>query len=249
MASSSKQPIDLATEYSAMSLGDDEEVEFSIEEGDNSDCPTETPFILVGKFLTEKTTRFNFFRDTMATVWRPKKGMMAREVSTNLFLFYFVHELDIKKVLNGGPWSFDQSLLLLKQIEPNTSPHGINLNYADFWVQAYNIPPGMQTAKTTEMIGAFLGTFIMADTENLGGLWKDFMRVRARIDVSKPLKRKMKVKPANGNVERNYSPDLRANGRRSQPNTAQRWLLPELPRRRSNEETPKSPFTSDDYPQ
>lgn len=287
MASSSKQPIDLATEYSAMSLGDDEEVEFSIEEGDNSDCPTKTPFILVGKLLTEKTTRFNFFRDTMATVWRPKKGMMAREVSTNLFLFYFVHELDIKKVLNGGPWSFDQSLLLLKQIEPNTSPHGINLNYADFWVQAYNIPPGMQTAKTTEMIGAFLGTFIMADTENLGGLWKDFMRVRARIDVSKPLKRKMKVKPANGdpfyinfkyerlptfcflcglighnesscdilfesnsgNVERNYSPDLRANGRRSQPNTAQRWLLPELPRRRSNEETPKSPFTSDDYPQ
>nr|GMD70533.1 uncharacterized protein LOC109179941 [Ipomoea batatas] len=193
MASSSKQPIDLATEYSAMSLGDDEEVEFSIEEGDNSDCPTKTPFILVGKLLTEKTTRFNFFRDTMATVWRPKKGMMAREVSSNLFLFYFVHELDIKKILNGDPWSFDQSLLLLKQIEPNTSPHGIHLNYADFWVQAYNIPPG--------------------------------------------------------NVEQNYSLDLRANGRRSQSNTAQRWLLPELPRRRTNEETPKSPFTSDDYPQ
>lgn len=183
-----------------MSLGDEEEVEFSIEDGDISDSQTETPFILVGKLLTEKTTRFTYFRDTMASVWRPKKGMMARDVSTNLFLFYFVHELDIKKVLNEGPWSFDQSLLLLKQIEPNTSPHGIYLTKADFWVQAYNIPSGMQTTKTAEMIGAFLGTYITADVDKLGSLWKDFMRVRAQIDVSKPLRRKMKVKPANGDA-------------------------------------------------
>lgn len=196
MASSSKQPEDLARDYSFMSIRDEEEVEFSIETGDNSDSQFETPYILLGKLLTEKTTRFNFFKDTMASVWRPKKGMMAREVSSNLYLFYFVHELDIKKVLNNGPWSYDQSLLLLKQIEPNTSPHGIHLTHADFWVQAYNIPSGMQTTRTAEMIGAFLGAFISADVDILGGLWKDFLRVRARIDVSKPLRRKMKVKPA-----------------------------------------------------
>ncbi|XP_031097099.1 uncharacterized protein At4g02000-like [Ipomoea triloba] len=181
-----------------MSIRDEEEVEFSIEAGDNSDSLTETPYILVGKLLIEKTTRFNFFRDTMASVWRPKKGMMAREVSSNLYLFYFVHEIDINKVLNNGPWSYDQSLLLLKQIEPNTSPHGILLTHADFWVQAYNIPSGMQTTKTAEMISAYLGMFITADVDVLGGLWKDFLRVRARIDISKPLRRKMNVKPATG---------------------------------------------------
>ncbi|XP_019167797.1 PREDICTED: uncharacterized protein At4g02000-like [Ipomoea nil] len=134
----------------------------------------------------------------MASVWKPKKGMIAREVSTNLFLFYFVHELDIQKVLNEGPWSYEQSLLLLKQIEPNTPPHGIHLTHADFWVQAYNIPTGMRTTKTAKMVGAFIGSFISANISILEGLWKDFMRVRVRMDVSKPLNRKMRVKPSSG---------------------------------------------------
>ncbi|XP_019184964.1 PREDICTED: uncharacterized protein LOC109179941 [Ipomoea nil] len=283
MASSCNHPIDLAKEYASMSLRDDEEVEFSIEEGDSSDTLVETPFILLGKLLTEKSTRFNYLKDTMATVWRPKRGMIAREISTNLFLFYFVHELDIRKVLNEGPWSYEQSPLFLKQIEPNTSPHGIQLTHADLWVQAYNIPQSMQTKKIAEMIGAFFGSFITADTEKLEGLWKDFMRVRVQLYVSKPLKRKMKVKPPKGDsfyiefkyerlptfcficglighnekscdilfdsnpgsVERFYSPDLRATGRRSQPCAGQQWMLPELPRRKTEGETQKHTFNPD----
>nr|GMD47216.1 kinesin-like protein KIN-8A isoform X2 [Ipomoea batatas] len=51
-----------------------------------------------------------------------------------------------------------------------------------------------------------------------------------------------------GNVERNYSLDLRATGRRSQPNTSQRWLLPELPRRQTNAESQKPTFNSANCP-
>nr|GMD47164.1 uncharacterized protein LOC109179941 [Ipomoea batatas] len=50
------------------------------------------------------------------------------------------------------------------------------------------------------------------------------------------------------NMERNYSPELKATSRRSQPSSGQRWLLPELPRRRTNEATQKSPSASDDCP-
>ncbi|XP_031108627.1 uncharacterized protein LOC116013111 [Ipomoea triloba] len=283
MASSSKQPMDLADEYSAMSLRDDEEFEFPIEEGTASDFLVETPFILAGKLLTEKPTRFNYLKDTMASIWRPKKGMMAKEVSSNMFLFYFVHELDIKKILEGGPWSYDQNLLLLKQIEPNVPPQEIQLTTADFWVQAFNIPSSMQTKKTAEMVGAFLGSFIKVDENNLDGLWKSFMRIRVQMNITKPLKRKMKVKPPGGDtfyiefkyerlatfcficglighnerscdelfegrseiLARNYGPELRATGRRSQPSAGQPWMLLELPRQQITEETKKSTFTPD----
>lgn len=133
----------------------------------------------------------------------------------------------------------------------------------------------MQTKKTAEMIGAFLGSFISTDTVNSEGLWKDFMRVRVQMDISKPIKRKMKVKPSRsepfyiefkyerlptfcflcglighnenscdilfdsntGNIERAYGPELRATGRRSQPCAGQRWILPELPRRKPDGES------------
>jgi len=48
------------------------------------------------------------------------------------------------------------------------------------------------------MIGACLGSFIATGTENSGGLWNEFMHARVQMDVSKPLKKKMKDKPANG---------------------------------------------------
>nr|GMD65554.1 ase inhibitor I13, potato inhibitor I [Ipomoea batatas] len=44
---------------------------------------------------------------------------------------------------------------------------------------------------------------------------------------------------------RNYGPELRATGRRSQPNAGQQWMLAELPRRRPNEETTNHNFSSD----
>ncbi|XP_019156927.1 PREDICTED: uncharacterized protein LOC109153517 [Ipomoea nil] len=204
MASSSKHHMDLGEEYSALSLGDDEEEfddEFPIAEGAAADIEIETPFILVGKLLSEKPTRFNFLKDTMASIWKPKKGMMAREVSTNLFLFFFVNELDIRKVLDDGPWSYDENLLLLKRIESNIPPHRVQLIAADFWVQAYNIPTNMQTYKTAEMIGSSLGSFIKADDivdNNPDGLSTSFMRVRVQLDTSKPLTKKMKIKPATG---------------------------------------------------
>nr|GMD70849.1 uncharacterized protein LOC109179941 [Ipomoea batatas] len=65
-------------------------------------------------------------------------------------------------------------------------------------VQAYNIPPSMQTKKIAKMIGAFLGSFRMIDEANMDGLWRRFMRVRVQLDVTKPLKRKMRVKPPRG---------------------------------------------------
>ncbi|XP_019198404.1 PREDICTED: uncharacterized protein LOC109192285 [Ipomoea nil] len=136
----------------------------------------------------------------MASIWRPSRGMMAREVSHNLFIFYFFHEVDLLRVIEDGPWSFEQSLLLLQRVEQNESPFDICLNYDEFWVQAHNFPMSLQNRKMAEAIGNFVGEFIKLDTINMNGLWKPFMRVRARLDATKPLKRKMKVKPPKGDV-------------------------------------------------
>jgi len=43
-------------------------------------------YTLVGRLITEKIIKFPFMRDTMATVWRPVKGVAAKELSNNTSL-------------------------------------------------------------------------------------------------------------------------------------------------------------------
>lgn len=91
-------------------------------------------YTLVGKLLTEKPVKFNFMRDTLAAVWRPGKGMSVKEISSNLFLFQLFHEVDMKRILEDGPWAYEHSLLVLTKMEPNISPYEAQLNRADFWI-------------------------------------------------------------------------------------------------------------------
>nr|GLL33662.1 uncharacterized protein LOC109167503 [Ipomoea trifida] len=58
--------VDLEVAYAALEITDDEPDEFTL-------APDEDlRFALVGKLITDKTIKFSFMRDTMATVWRPE---------------------------------------------------------------------------------------------------------------------------------------------------------------------------------
>lgn len=94
--------------------------------------PEEEEFTLVGTLLTDKVIKFNFMQETLATVWRPGRGMIVKEVATNLFLFSFFHRKDMRRILNDGPWSYDQSLLVLKLLGENESPFEADLSKAEF---------------------------------------------------------------------------------------------------------------------
>ena len=41
------------------------------------------------------------------------KGICIKENEPNLFLFWFYHEIDLRRVVEGGPWTFDCHVLLL----------------------------------------------------------------------------------------------------------------------------------------
>ncbi|EEF30381.1 conserved hypothetical protein [Ricinus communis] len=69
------------------------------------------------RFLTEKPIKFSFMKQNLASLCRPVEGVCIREISSTLFLFQFFHEIDMKRVINSGPSTFEQHLLLLKQLE------------------------------------------------------------------------------------------------------------------------------------
>lgn len=72
-------------------------------------------------------------------------------------------------------------------------PIQIPLIYLDIWVRIFDIPVGYFSEKTGKLLGDFIGTFLEYDAQNSMSIWRDFMRVRTRLDVRYPLKRCKKL--------------------------------------------------------
>lgn len=100
----------------ALEINDDEPEEFTLELGED------LIFTLVGKFITDKAIKFPIMRDTMATIWRPGRGMAIKELLNHTYLFQFFHKIDVHRIIDDEPWSFEQNLLVLARLQPDIPP-------------------------------------------------------------------------------------------------------------------------------
>lgn len=73
----------------------------------------------------------------------------------------------------------------------------IPLNSIDLWIQIHEMRSGFMSEKVVMKIGKIgkqIGTFVSSCPNNFIGRWREYMRIRVVIDISKPLKRRMKVR-------------------------------------------------------
>ncbi|KAJ9190024.1 hypothetical protein P3X46_001261 [Hevea brasiliensis] len=119
---------------------------------------------VIGRFLTDRSINFIAMKNTLASLWRPIKGVVIKELRINLYLFQFFHDLDIERVTNGVPWTFDQHILIMKELS--------------MWVQAYDIPNGFMTERIGNAIGQHNGTYVESDPDNFARVWRNYMRIR-----------------------------------------------------------------------
>lgn len=196
MAASSSRSLDEV--YSSLSISEEEE--FGLEVGADIVGFTleDLKLSLMGKLLTDKPIKFQFLKDTMAATWRPGKGVCIKELGYNLFIFQFFHEVDVERILDDGPWSFERNMLLLHILKDNESPFHIQLTMTEFWIQVHSLPSNFHIERIFEAIGAHLGEYVKADHSKDEDPWKMFIRLRVRIDVTKPLKRRMKLRRSGG---------------------------------------------------
>ena len=97
---------------------------------------------LVGQFLTDKTINFQAMKHYMAGVWRPGMGITMKEIKPHLYPFRFYHIVDLRRVLDTGPWSFNGHTLILYHLQPGEDHLLVPLTHVPFWVQVYELPAG-----------------------------------------------------------------------------------------------------------
>uniref|UniRef100_A0A803PRU2 DUF4283 domain-containing protein n=1 Tax=Cannabis sativa TaxID=3483 RepID=A0A803PRU2_CANSA len=73
---------------------------------------------LVGRFLTKRSIDFQAMQHKMATLWQPGRGMYVKELGPNYFIFQFYHEVDIERIMDGSPWTFDRIPLVFERVKP-----------------------------------------------------------------------------------------------------------------------------------
>lgn len=115
-------------------------------------------------------------------------------------MFQSFHKLDLQRIYNGGPWSFDNHMLVLECLLAGELPSQMSLNHINIWVQVHHVPDGFMTRVVGEQLGNFVGEFLEYDINNNTGFWRSYTRLRVCVDVQKPLKREKKVRKPGGSV-------------------------------------------------
>ncbi|XVF74725.1 hypothetical protein PTKIN_Ptkin13bG0134800 [Pterospermum kingtungense] len=180
--------------FQELSLSDDDESELRLDLGDDSGQSIQVQFCLVGRFLTDRSINFQAMKNRMAVEWRPGKGVNIKEVEPQLFLFQFFHEVDVKRIMEGGPWSFDSHSLILHRLMPSDIPSNVPLFSVAFWVRIYDLPVGFMSMSVGKQLDNYIGEFIEYNANNSSSFWRAFMWIQVELDVRKPLKKKKKKK-------------------------------------------------------
>ncbi|WOG81854.1 hypothetical protein DCAR_0101008 [Daucus carota subsp. sativus] len=185
---------ELADQYAAISLEEEESGGLSYEAEEALDGGIDTRWCLVGRFLSDRSIDFEKMQHSMATLWKPGKGVYIKRLEPNLFLFQFNHEVDINRVIEGSPWTYDRMQLVFERLKEGDNPRFVEINKLDFWVQLHDLQPGFMSERVCKEVGNYIGEFLESDGNNFIGVWRDYLRIRVRMQIDKPIKRHMKIK-------------------------------------------------------
>jgi hypothetical protein len=112
-----------------------------------------------------------------------------KELDDNIWLFEFEDGDDMRRVLEGRPWSYDRQMLVITEFDGTVTASQIGFSHSPFWVQIHDMPLLCMTKGIGMKIGESMGKFIEVDLAGEGAGWGRCLRIRVEIDLSKPLER------------------------------------------------------------
>ncbi|XP_062102829.1 uncharacterized protein LOC133812993 [Humulus lupulus] len=198
MADRDEEVAELTSRCADLQLLEGEDAEAEYEESAIDDPLIDLRWCLVGRFLVDNPVDFEAMRNMMALLWKPGKGLYVKEIGPNRYLFQRYHSIDLERVLEGSPWTFNKVPLIFARLKPGDIPREVHLHTLDMWVQVHDLHPEFMSERIVRDLGNFIGTFVKSDENNFIGVWREYLRIRVTVDIDVPLKRRKKLKKKAG---------------------------------------------------
>lgn len=189
---------DLADRCAQLNIREEENEIIDLGSVGSDKTTVKTSLMLVGKVLSERAVNLEALRRTMTQIWALHRNMVVRAIGTNTFVFQFFHWKDKEKILDGRPWCFDQKLLVIDTVNGDEQPSQVKLDTSPFWVRIYNLPFNCRTEVEIRAIASCLGLVMEVDVDEFG--LERFCRVKILLNVSKPLRRKQRIRRKDGTL-------------------------------------------------
>lgn len=149
---------------------------------------------LVGKLLSTRTIFVIAIKNALYGAWKTRKYFKVETIGNNIFAFKFASEEDRKWVSNNGPWLFDKHLLILETPLVNQRTTNLDFKMSMFWTRLINLPMDLKNESITKKLGDYIREFLEMDCERSEMSWGISIRIKVRIDISKPLLRGFMLK-------------------------------------------------------
>ncbi|KAK1682888.1 hypothetical protein QYE76_043736 [Lolium multiflorum] len=128
------------------------------------------------------------FEQHMRFAWSPAREVKFRSLENNLFTIQCFCLGDWLKITKGGPWLFRQNAVTIEEYDGLVLPESIDLNFLVVWVQVHKLPDGYRGETLVKnLIERKVGSDAVVDKTPHG--LGDFIRVRVKLDLRKPLAR------------------------------------------------------------
>ncbi|KAL5565726.1 hypothetical protein UlMin_028890 [Ulmus minor] len=148
---------------------------------------------LVGCVLSTGPVVRDAFVHMIKGVWKTKERFEVEAIGSNKFVFHFLSTTDRRRVLSGGPWCYQNKLLVLEEPMGVGDYSKMSLSQAPLWVQLHNIPILCMSKAVGFILGNMVGRVQEVECNQDELCLGTFIRVRVIIDISKPLKLKVRL--------------------------------------------------------
>ncbi|KAL5834999.1 hypothetical protein ACOSQ4_014496 [Xanthoceras sorbifolium] len=148
---------------------------------------------LIGIIMENKEVNREAFKSMIPKIWRTMKEVDVELVGPNTFVFRFRYLWDRKRVLDGGPWSFDKQLIILKEVPGVGRIEEVDFRIFPFWIQIYNLPLSCMSREIVIFLGGQIGEVKEIDSRPNGDCLGKFLRVRVMVGTLAPLKRGLRI--------------------------------------------------------
>lgn len=115
-------------------------------------------FWLVGRLLTSKPYNPLSLINKMKNIWKTREEVEISEWNgSDRLLFSFRNNGDRQRVMRGGPWKFDNAMLILAKTDGGSDPTSVQLTSQNIRIRVRGLPPKLLTKAMGKRLGNILG--------------------------------------------------------------------------------------------